>query len=70
MVHDTPTLKLRAAFAPILIALASVGTALSTLLIASVAIKITLLVIAASLLVATGASLATLVARAKPTCDE
>lgn len=70
MVHDTPTLKSRAAFAPILIALASVGTALSTLLIASVAIKITLLVIAALLLVATGASLATLVARAKPPCEE
>ena len=60
----------RAAFAPILIALASVGIALSTLLIASVAIKITLLVIAALLLVATGATLATLVARAKPPCDE
>lgn len=70
MVHDTPALKSRAAFTSTLIALASVGITLSTLLIASVAIKIILLVIAASLLVATGASLAIVIARAKPSRDE
>ena len=70
MVHVTPALKSRAAFTSTSIALASIGIALSTLLVTSVAIKITLLVIAALLLVATGASFAILIARAKPACDE
>ena len=70
MVHDTPTLKSRAAFTATSLALASIGIGLSTLLIASVAIKITLLVIALLLLGATGASLAILMARAKPPRDE
>lgn len=70
MVHDTPTLKSRAAFTSTSLAFASIGIALSTLLIASVAIKITLLVIAALLLVATGASLAIVITRTKPPRDE
>ena len=70
MVHDTPALKLRAAFTSTSLALASVGIALSTLLTASVAIKITLLVVAALLLVATGASLAIVISRIKPPRDE
>ena len=70
MVHDASALKSRAAFTSTLTALASIGTALSTLLIASLAIKITLLVIAALLLVATGASLSIVIARIKPPRDE
>ena len=70
MVHDTRALKSRAAFTSTSTALASIGIALSTLLIASVAMKITLLVIAALLLVATGASLALLIKRIKPPREE
>ena len=70
MVHDAPALKSRAAFTSTSLALASIGVALSTLLVTSVVIKIALLVIAALLLVATGASLAMLIARTKPSRDE
>ena len=69
MAHDTQTLKLRAALSSTFLVLASVGIALSTLLIPSVAIKITLLVVAALLLVATGVSLAIVLARPKPSSD-
>ena len=70
MVHDTPALKSRAAFTSTSLALASIGVALSALLVASMVIKIILLVIAVLLLVATGASLAILIAGAKPRRDE
>ena len=70
MVHDTPALKSRAAFTSTLIALATVGIALSTLLIASVAVKVILLVVAALLLGAAGASLAIVIARAKSPRDQ
>lgn len=60
---DTQNLKSRAASLSTLLALGSVGVALSTLLIPFVAIKITLLVVALLLLVATGVSLAGVLAR-------
>ena len=68
MVHDTLALKSRAAFTSASLALASVGIALSTLFTASVAAKVELLVIAASVLVATGTvhAMAMAIARATP----
>ncbi|WP_104082587.1 hypothetical protein [Cryobacterium sp. Y11] len=69
MVHDNPVRKLWAAFTPF-IALASVGIALSTLLVASIGIKIILLVVATLLLGAAGASLALVLARAKLPRDQ
>ena len=69
MVHDAPALKSWAAFTSTLIALASVGIALSTLLVASVVIKVILLIVAVLLLGAAGASLAIVIARARPPRD-
>jgi len=65
MAHDIPSRKLRAAFLSTLLALGSIGVALSTLMIPFLAIKITLLVVAALLLVATGVSIAGGLARPK-----
>jgi len=70
MAHDASALKSRAVFTSTSLALASIGTALSTLLIPSLAIKIIFLVIAALLLVVTGASLSIVIARTKPPRDE
>ena len=69
MVHDNSALKSWAAFTSTFIALASVGIALSTLLIASVVIKVTLLIVAALLLGAAGASLVIVIGRARPPHD-
>ena len=69
MVHDNSALKSRAAFTTTFIALACVGIALSTLLVASIAIKVILLVVAALLLVTAGASLAVLIAPTTPPRD-
>ena len=70
MVHDNSALKSRAAFTATFIALASVGIALSTLLIASIVIKSILIVVAVLLLGAAGASLAVVIAPAKPPRDQ
>ena len=70
MVHDNPALKSQAAFTATFIALASVGIALSTLLIASIVIKSILIVVAVLLLGAAGASLAIVIAPAKPPRDQ
>jgi uncharacterized membrane protein len=64
--NQTTVSKSRAAKTSIFLALASFGIALSTLLIASLATKIALLVVAALLLVATGTSFALAIARPKP----
>jgi hypothetical protein len=70
MFHDNPVQKSTAAFTATFIALASVGIALSTLLVASIGIKIILLVVATLLLGAAGASLALVLARAKLPRDQ
>ena len=70
MVHDNSALKSRAAFTATFIALASVGIALSALLVASIVIKVILIVVAVLLLGAAGASLAVVIARAKPPRDQ
>ncbi|WP_104111895.1 hypothetical protein [Arthrobacter sp. N199823] len=59
----------RPALSSIFLALTSVGLALSTLYFPSVTIKIVLLIIAALLLAATGASLAIVLARSQPPSD-
>jgi hypothetical protein len=59
----------RPAHLSIFLALTSVGIALSTLFIPSVAIKIVLFVVAALLLAATGASLAIVLARTQSPGD-
>ena len=69
MAHYAQNLKVRAATLSTLLALGSVGVALSALLIPFVAIKITLLVVAALLLVATGAWLAIGLAQPKQPSD-
>ncbi|MBG6185573.1 hypothetical protein [Arthrobacter sp. CP30] len=50
----------------IFLALVSMGIALSTLFVASVAIKIVMLVVAAFVLAATGAALAVVLAQSRP----
>ena len=69
MTNDNSVLKSRAAFTSTVVALASVGIALSTLLVASIAVKIIMLVVAVLLLGAAGASLALVIARPKPPRD-
>jgi hypothetical protein len=66
MNQNTSVSKSRAAMTSTFLAFASVGIALSTLLIASLAIKIASIVLATFLLVATGMSLALDIARPKP----
>ena len=66
MKEKRPSLKSRPASTATLLALAAVGIALTTLLAASIAIKIALLVVAALLLFATGIFLALVIAHPKP----
>ena len=66
MKEKSSSLKSRPASTATLLALAAVGTALTTLLVASIAIKIALIVVAALLLFATGLFLALVIARPKP----
>lgn len=70
MTNDTQTATFRPALSSIFLALASVGIALSTLFVPSVAIKIALLVVAALLLAGTGAALAIVLARPQPLSDK
>lgn len=69
MAHETHALTLRPALSTIFLALVSMGLALSTLAIPSTSLKIALLVVAAVLLAATGASLAIVIARLQPARD-
>ena len=64
--HDKPAPNPRAALTSAFIALAAVGIALSSLLVASIALKETVIVVALLLLAAAGASLAIALASAKP----
>jgi hypothetical protein len=66
MKEKSSSLKSRPASTATLLALAAVGIALTTLLVASIAIKIALLVVAAFLLLTTGIFLALVIARPKP----
>ena len=66
MKEKSSSLKSRPASTATLLALAAVGTALTTLLVASIAIKIALIVVAALLLFATGIFHALVTARPKP----
>lgn len=69
MAHKTQALTSRPALSSIFLALISVGIALSTLYVPSISIKIVLLVVAALLLAATGASLAIVISRSQPPSD-
>ncbi|WP_394253494.1 hypothetical protein [Arthrobacter pityocampae] len=66
MMNTSPASATRLALASLFLALISVGVALSTLFVASVAIKVVMLVVAAFVLAATGASLAVVLAQSRP----
>lgn len=70
MHSKTPIATIQPTLTSIFLALVSVGITLSTLYIESIAIKTALLVAAALLLAATGASLAIVLARPQPSAGQ
>jgi hypothetical protein len=66
MIEPDLTPASQPALMSILLALGSMGIALSTLFVASIAVKIVMLVVAAFVLAATGAALAVILAQPLP----
>jgi hypothetical protein len=66
MIESDVTPASHPALMSILLALVSTGIALSTLFVASIAVKIVMLVVATFVLAATGAALAVILAQPRP----